>query len=463
MKILGYVDVSRIKVNEEYDKLFPPLSDAEYNELYDDIRRVGTIHTNLVLEDIGNGMYNVLAGHTRLKIAKELGIPTVPCTVVETVNEKYSALFDNAARRQMREELRLEYAQKKKTMLHNEIARRLPENLQNEYHRGTLPPNHLLLCVNVADYERGALLSRLTRVEEKWLSHEETEQMYLAKIAELEENNRKTLAKIEEQYRNDIENQKERYETTLKDKENQIQRYMSDLERENKNIQKLAAEKEKKESELKQLKELQEQNKEKLKEAMAKYEATKEVISEQLRKEYEKEIAGYEEAKAKHNELIKGKDKEISQIKGELESAKLNSQGTQSELKALFEHVSAMKKTYNECISRYSNPTLVKTPLIVVNEYVENVVRLVKEHRWYKKTLEETKQLINEISNNLVQILTAMEINMVTDEFDRMADEAEKKAAAAKQAYIAAVRSAERREDNGEAQQDYDNVINFNK
>ena len=129
MKILGYVDVSRIKVNEEYDKLFPPLSDAEYNELYDDIRRVGTIHTNLVLEDIGNGMYNVLAGHTRLKIAKELGIPTVPCTVVETVNEKYSALFDNAARRQMREELRLEYAQKKKTMLHNEIARRLPENL----------------------------------------------------------------------------------------------------------------------------------------------------------------------------------------------------------------------------------------------------------------------------------------------------------------------------------------------
>ena len=101
-------------------------------------------------------------------------------------------------------------------------------------------------------------------------------------------------------------------------------RYTSNLERENKNIQKLAAEKEKKESELKQLKELQEQNKEKLKEAMAKYEATKEVISEQLRKEYEKEIAGYEEAKAKHNELIKGKDKEISQIKGELESAKLN-------------------------------------------------------------------------------------------------------------------------------------------
>ena len=68
----------------------------------------------------------------------------------------------------------------------------------------------------LGDVYKRQLLSRLTRVEEKWLSHEETEQMYLAKIAELEENNRKTLAKIEEQYRNDIENQKERYETTLK-------------------------------------------------------------------------------------------------------------------------------------------------------------------------------------------------------------------------------------------------------
>ncbi len=33
MKYLGYVDVSKININREYDELFPPLSEAEFNDI----------------------------------------------------------------------------------------------------------------------------------------------------------------------------------------------------------------------------------------------------------------------------------------------------------------------------------------------------------------------------------------------------------------------------------------------
>ncbi|HOS60349.1 MAG TPA: hypothetical protein PK661_09655, partial [Syntrophorhabdaceae bacterium] len=196
-----------------------------------------------------------------------------------------------------------------------------------------------------------------------------------------------------------------------------------------------------------------------LEEAMAKYNATKEVIAEEVQKEYRKEIEEYEKEKAKFSESIKEKDNNIAKLKNDLEVAKLNVEGKQAEVQALRNHVNDMKTIYNETINKYSDPTLIMAPLIVANEYLGNVIMLAKEHRWYEKTLKETKQYIAKIKNNLDRVITEMEINLVTDEINKMADDADKIAESAKKAYL----EAARKKDNNDTTQEYDNVINFNK
>ncbi len=46
MKYLGYVDISKININRKYDELFPPLSEAEYNDLFNDIIKTKIIYSS---------------------------------------------------------------------------------------------------------------------------------------------------------------------------------------------------------------------------------------------------------------------------------------------------------------------------------------------------------------------------------------------------------------------------------
>ncbi|GJL61746.1 MAG: hypothetical protein NPIRA04_04000 [Nitrospirales bacterium] len=99
MKALMWLPTDSITMNPEYQNLFPSLSTNVYTELRNDIEKVGIL-VPLILEHQDSG-YSVLAGHHRLKAAKEIGLAEVPCEIVETQEEQFSALFDNIHRRQL--------------------------------------------------------------------------------------------------------------------------------------------------------------------------------------------------------------------------------------------------------------------------------------------------------------------------------------------------------------------------
>ena len=65
MKYLGYVDISKININRKYDELFPPLSEAEYNDLFNDIIKTKIIYSSSSL------------CHTLHDIFLKLGLTTI--------------------------------------------------------------------------------------------------------------------------------------------------------------------------------------------------------------------------------------------------------------------------------------------------------------------------------------------------------------------------------------------------
>ena len=98
------VETSKLKEYELNKELFYLLPKQEYNALRDDIAKNG-IKTELhILPD-----NTVLCGHQRLRAAKELNLPTVPCKTVKLASkeaiEEY-AIIDNLLRRHMTPEQR---------------------------------------------------------------------------------------------------------------------------------------------------------------------------------------------------------------------------------------------------------------------------------------------------------------------------------------------------------------------
>jgi len=463
MKYLGFIDTARITINKEYNDLFPPHSDAEYNDLFNNIKNLGTIHTNLIVEKGSkDGNYIVLAGHTRLKIAKQLGMFAVPCSLAETLDEKYSALFDNILRRQLSQEHRTALHKVKERMISEERINKIPQQLFKLYMDGLVDDSVINIFSAIGPSNQDKIIKILTSVETKEVPHEETEQYYLKKIAKLEKAHNDTIEKLKTEHNKKILEIESEYRTASRKTQENIERLERETERSKNDIIKLDAEKSKVEEELKKLKKLQQDNKEKLEEAMRNYQAEKDVITEQVRKEYLNNIEEYEQAKIAFNAKIKAKDDIIEEIKIKLDNAKLNLMGKQTELSALIQEVNAIKQSYNNTISRYSRPTMVKTPLMVVDEYIKNILILVKEHKWFENTISDTEELIDGIMSKLNMVLKEMRINLVKDEIGDMAKNAVFKAEQAREAYIASAAQAQNANSNGDKQL-YDNVINFNK
>jgi site-specific DNA-methyltransferase (adenine-specific) len=109
-----------LKINPEYAKLVPPLTDSDYSGLKRSIQNEG-LHYAITL----NKKFEVLDGHHRFKVCQELGIE--PKTEVKTfTDELYEKLFvinSNSKRRQLTEFQRLELASLKEPLL-KEIARK---------------------------------------------------------------------------------------------------------------------------------------------------------------------------------------------------------------------------------------------------------------------------------------------------------------------------------------------------
>lgn len=99
------IHVSLIHTDHQYEQLFPPLSPSEYVALRESIQQAGIV-TPICVARRDSG-YVVLDGHHRLKVARELNIATVPCTIsTSPVAEVELAYQLNLQRRHLTEEQR---------------------------------------------------------------------------------------------------------------------------------------------------------------------------------------------------------------------------------------------------------------------------------------------------------------------------------------------------------------------
>jgi len=88
-----------LKVNKEYEALVPRLDADDYNKLKQSIQEHGIRNKIHCLPD-----GTILCGHTRFKIAKELGIASVPYRVVKLEDKEGIIRYiieDNLCRRQL--------------------------------------------------------------------------------------------------------------------------------------------------------------------------------------------------------------------------------------------------------------------------------------------------------------------------------------------------------------------------
>ena len=86
-----------------------------------------------------------------MQIARQLGMSTVPCALAETIDEKYSALFDNIARRQLKESDIAKYKGIKEQMMDNESLSKLPPSLIEQYKNGKMNKKALYKLINIID------------------------------------------------------------------------------------------------------------------------------------------------------------------------------------------------------------------------------------------------------------------------------------------------------------------------
>jgi 16S rRNA G966 N2-methylase RsmD len=86
--VIVYLPITAIKENKQYSSLLFPIKGKEYEDLRQSISENG-IKVPLFI----NNKNVLLDGYTRLRIAKELGLKEVPCTVLTFDNELEEQLF----------------------------------------------------------------------------------------------------------------------------------------------------------------------------------------------------------------------------------------------------------------------------------------------------------------------------------------------------------------------------------
>ena len=90
--------IIEFKINPEYESIVPPLSKHSYQELKESIKKYGQAFPISV-----NEKYEILDGHHRYRICKELGIePKTEIKKFDTIyNEKRFVIYTNATRRHL--------------------------------------------------------------------------------------------------------------------------------------------------------------------------------------------------------------------------------------------------------------------------------------------------------------------------------------------------------------------------
>ena len=130
-------NVSTVRINPEYSKLVSPLSNQEYEMLKDSIKKDG-LHYPIVVNSKGE----ILDGHHRYKICKELDIPIKNEIKYfdDPIEEKRFVIDINLKRRQLNDFQKAELAYKLEDIYKEQARLRQLSKLKNvkdkfAYHR----------------------------------------------------------------------------------------------------------------------------------------------------------------------------------------------------------------------------------------------------------------------------------------------------------------------------------------
>jgi ParB-like chromosome segregation protein Spo0J len=281
-----YLPIESLKVSS--DSFLNPLPPGEYEDLRESIAKHGVLEPLIVTSE-EDGFYTVRVGNNRLRVAGEIGIKTLPCSIVDITSIE-GALDTEIFRRHLSPEERTKYKALKEAKCEEIIRKEMEKKLLPEL---------------VERYKKG-LISRESAIEVMKLGMEEQTSLFnsLPRPAEAVEN---------------------AYGISTEDEE------VAGSEEEIARLNKILDEKNR---EIKELKGWKDENKEKIEENLEELKKEKSKASEAVRKEFEKEIKNLMKTNEKLADQIKAKQTEIDRIEEEREKFKRLLSDKEIEIKA---------------------------------------------------------------------------------------------------------------------------------
>ncbi|MBS3917998.1 MAG: ParB N-terminal domain-containing protein [Deltaproteobacteria bacterium] len=281
-----HLAVDGLKANPE--NLFNPLTSYEYEDLRESIARYG-VQVPLIVAPAEDGFYTVISGNNRLRVAKEIGIKTLPCSILETASIE-GALDTDIFRRHLSPEERADYKALKEAkceeVLEKETKKKLHPELFEQYKNGLISRKFAIEVMKLNMEEQTSLLNSLSRP---------------------------------------VETVEHAHEISTEDEE------ASGLGEEIVRLNKILDEKNGK---IKELKKWKEENQEKIVEKLDELNKEKAKASEVVRGEFEKEVKNLMETNEKLAKQIKSKQGEIKALEEEKEKSKRNLSDKEIEVKA---------------------------------------------------------------------------------------------------------------------------------
>lgn len=262
-----YLPVERLRLNDE--NLFAPLTGEEYEDLKQSILKHG-IQEPLIVTSWENGLYTVVSGNNRLKVAMAIGIETLPCRIIDRGLIE-GAIDTDIFRRHLTPQERAKYKvlkeKKCEEIFEREMERKLLPELFEKYEKGLLSREFAIGAMKLTLQQQAALLETI-----------------------------------------------EKPQPTLTEDGDAVE-----LQEE---ISRLKEALTKKTQEIRELKSWKEENREKLEEKLAELEKKKSKADELVRKEREKEAKNLMDVNEKLVTQIKQKQAEIDRIEEEKEKFK---------------------------------------------------------------------------------------------------------------------------------------------
>jgi len=274
-----YLPVEKLVLNEE--NLFTPLSGPEYEDLRGSIARYG-IQEPLIVTHGENGFYIVVSGNNRLRIAGEIGIKTLPCSIIDITSIE-GAIDTEIFRRHLSPKDRERYKTLKEEkcgeIFEREIEKKLLPELFEKYQKGLLGREFAVGAIKLNTQQQAALLETIKNPQPA-STDDDGEAEFQEEIAHLKE--------------------------VLSTKTQEIR----------------------------ELKSWKEENRERLEEKLAELEKKKSKASEVVRKEFEAEAKNLMETNEKLASQIRQKQAEIDKIEEEKEKFKRLLSDKEIEIKA---------------------------------------------------------------------------------------------------------------------------------